>query len=542
MIREQLLTGTFQPSAVKRVEIPTFSESSYGFRPNARSTSHTIASLSIHGLCLTSYSWCGRFPQRAPATHWSNHVLRTLHLACLATFAGISSASAQRSTITRDAFRARADSLVFTYLAESHAPSASFAVIRGMDTLAFGAHGLANVEAWRAPTATTIYEIGSITKQFTSAAIMKLVEQGRVKLDDDLSTYVPQFPLHGKRVSIRQLLNHTSGIHSYTSSPGWAKTWNDQLSPDAIVTFVAADTFDFAPGTAYRYNNTGYVLLGMVIEKASGQKYANFLDAQFFKPLGLRSTSYCPSKTMNPAFALGYSKTPNGTARAQFMDLSHPFSAGALCSTVGDFVKWQRALDGGQVVSPASYARMSTADSLNNGRKISYGFGLVPGVFNGHKTVSHTGGIPGFATAATYVPDDSLSIVVYTNYDGESPQALVQNLLRVAYGVAPVGRGAAALPAAAPSLSSADRDAIVGDYTLQLPNGQSLPIKFFSDGTRLMAQAQGQPANEIQYLGTYQFGVAFDPALRFTFTIDAGKATKVTLLQGGARMEGLRVP
>ena len=468
--------------------------------------------------------------------------MRIYLLAGLATLAGLSPASAQRSTITRDAFRARADSLVFTYLAESRAPSASFAVIRGSDTLAYGAHGLANVDAWRAPTATTIYEIGSITKQFTSAAIMKLVEQGRVKLDDDLSKYVPQFPLQGKKVSIRQLLNHTSGIHSYTSSPEWAKTWGEALSPDAIVKFVAADTFDFAPGTAYRYNNTGYVLLGMVIEKASGQKYANYLDAQFFKPLGLRSTSYCPSRPTNPASALGYSKGPTGTTRAQFLDLSHPFSAGALCSTVGDFARWQRALDGGKVVSPASYALMSTADTLNNGRKINYGFGLVPGVFNGHKTVSHTGGIPGFATAATYVPDDSLSIVVFTNYDGESPQALVQNLLRVAYGVAPVGRAAAATPAAAPSLPAAERDAIVGNYTLQLPGGQPLPIRFFLDGTRIMAQAQGQTANEIQYRGNREFGVAFDPAVRFTFTIEAGKATKVTLLQGGATIEGPRVP
>jgi D-alanyl-D-alanine carboxypeptidase len=473
-------------------------------------------------------------------------MMRATRLAGFAMLAGFSSATAQRSTITRDAFRARADSLVFTYLAESRAPSASFAVIRGSDTLAYGAHGLANVDAWRAPSATTIYEIGSITKQFTSAAVMKLVDQGRVALDDDLSKYVPQFPLQGKKVSIRQLLNHTSGIRSYTSSPGWQKTWNDELSPDAIVKFVAADTFDFAPGTRYRYNNTGYVLLGMVIEKASGQTYAKFLDTQFFKPLGLRQTSYCPSKTSDPAFALGYSKGPNGTVRAQFLHLSHPFSAGALCSTVGDLVKWQRLLDGGKVVSPASYALMSTADSLIGGRKINYGFGLVPGEFNGHKTISHTGGIPGFATAATYVPDDSLSIVVYTNYDGESPQTLVANLLRVAYGVAPVARGAApttaAVPAGPPSLSTADRDAIVGNYTLQLPDGQKLPIKFFLDGTRLMSQAQGQESYEVRYLGNYAFGVAFDPALRLTFTIVAGKTTKVTLVQGGATIEGPRDP
>jgi D-alanyl-D-alanine carboxypeptidase len=472
-------------------------------------------------------------------------MMRSCVFAALATLAGLSPAAAQRSTIARDAFRQRADSLVYSYLAESRAPSAAFAVIRGSDTLAYGAHGLADVESWRAPTAATIYEIGSNTKQFTSAAIMRLVEQGRVRLDDDLSKYVPQFPLQGKKVSIRQLLNHTSGIHSYTSSPSWQKTWGDVLSPDAIVKFVAADTFDFAPGTAYRYNNTGYVLLGMVVEKASGQKYASYLDAQFFKPLGLRATSYCPSRTTNPAFALGYSKAPNGTTRAQFMDLSHPFSAGALCSTVGDFAKWQRALDAGKVVSPASYALMSTADTLVSGKKINYGFGLVPGMYNGHKTISHTGGIPGFASAAIYVPDDSLSIVVFTNFDAESPTTLVQNLLRVAYGEAPVARKPAAgqtAAAAAPTLSTADRDAIIGSYRLQLPSGQALPISFFLDGSRLMAQAQGQGANEVRYLGDYQFGVAFDPALRFIFTMDAGKATKVTLLQGGATMEGPRIP
>ena len=282
----------------------------------------------------------------------------------------------------------------------------------------------------------------------------------------------------------------------------------------------------------------------MVIEKASGQKYASYLEAQFFKPLGLRQTSYCPSRTSDPAFALGYTKGANGAAtqRAQFLDLSHPFAAGALCSTVGDFAKWQRALAAGRVVSPASYALMSTADTLNNGRKINYGFGLVPGVFDGHKTVSHTGGIPGFATAAAYVADDSLSIVVFTNYDRESPQRLVQNLLRAAYGEALVAAGAAPARGTAPALSPADRDAIVGSYTLQLPTGQSLPIKFFLDGTRLMAQAQGQSANEINYLGNFAFGVAFDPALRFTFTMEGGKATKVTLLQGGASIEGARAP
>jgi D-alanyl-D-alanine carboxypeptidase len=453
----------------------------------------------------------------------------------------LASATAQRSTITREAYRSRADSLVFTWIAETKAPSVAFAVIRGKDTLAYGAHGLANVEAWRAPTAATVYQTGSLTKQFTSAAIMKLVEQGRVKLDDDLSKYVPQFPLQGKKVMIRHLLNHTSGIHSYTASPAWAKTWSETLSPDAIVKFVAADTFDFAPGTSYRYNNTGYVLLGMIIEKVTGKKYAAYLEEQFFKPLGMKSTSYCPTRTTDPMFALGYSRGPNGSIRAPFLDLSHPFSAGALCSTVGDFVAWQRALDGGKVVSPASYASMTTADTLNTGAKINYGFGLVPGNVNGRRSVSHTGGIHGFSTVAHYFPDDTLSVVVFTNYDGAGPSPLALNLVRIAYGGAPAGRGSSTAGAPA-TLSSADRDAILGNYALQLPGGQTLPIRFFLDGARLMAQAQGQSANPINYLGNYQFGVDFDPALRFTFTLENGKASKVTLLQGGTRLEGPRVP
>jgi CubicO group peptidase (beta-lactamase class C family) len=461
-----------------------------------------------------------------------------LPIAALLVLASVSPAAAQRSTITREAYRSRADSLVYLYLAETKAPSAAFAVIRGKDTLAYGAHGLANIDAWRAPTAATVYEIGSLTKQFTSAAIMKLAEQGKLRLDDDLSKYVPQFPLQGKKVTIRHLLNHTSGIHSYTSSPAWRSTWSEPLSPDAIVKFVAADTYDFAPGSAYRYNNTGYVLLGMVIEKVTGKKYATYLEEQFFQPLGLRSTSYCPTKTSDPGFALGYSRGPNGPVRAPFLDLSHPFSAGALCSTVGDFVKWQRALDGGKVVSPASYALMSTADTLNDGSRINYGFGLIPGDVNGHKAVSHTGGIHGFSTVAHYVYDDDLSVVVFTNYDGGGPSALAQNLLRIAYGVAPVGRGSAtAVP-----LSQAERDAILGTYSLQLPGGQALALRFFVDGPRTMAQAQGQGANELRYLGNYQFGVDFDPALRFTFTVEGGKASKVTLLQGGAKVEGVRVP
>lgn len=473
-------------------------------------------------------------------------MIRTSRLSVAAVLlaAATTAAAQERSTITRAAFTPRADSLVNAYLRSSGAPSAAVAVIRGKDTLVYKGYGLANLPASHAAAPTTVYEIGSITKQFTSAAIMRLVDAGRIKLDDDLSKYVPQFPLQGHKVSIRQLLNHTSGIHSYTSSAEWKKTWAQDLSPDAIVGFVAKDTFDFAPGAAYRYNNTGYVLLGMVIEKVTGQSYATHLNATFFKPLGLTQTSYCPSKTTDPTFASGYSRGADGGAvPSAYLSLTHPFSACVLCSTVGDLVKWQRALASGKVVSPSSHTLMTTPGTLNDGAQIRYGFGLVPGNVLGHATIGHGGGINGFTTSSVYVPDDTLSVVVFTNFDEASPDPLANDLLRVAYGAAPLPpRPAQTSAAAAQPLPDAERDAMLGSYTLQLP-GRALPIKIFLDGGRVMAQAEGQGANPLTHLGNHQFGVAFDPALRITFVFDAqGKVTKMTLLQGGGTFDGPRTP
>lgn len=337
----------------------------------------------------------------------------------------------------RAAFATRVDSLAKAYMAETHAPGVSIAVIRGRDTLVMAGFGLADIAAHRQATPATIYEIGSNTKQFTSSAIMRLAEHHKLSIDDDLSKYLPQIPLHGNRVTIRHLLTHTSGIRSYTEVEAWRPHWAEDLTPDSIMGFVAKDTFDFAPGTRYKYDNSGYILLGMVIEKVSGQPYAKYLETQFFKPLGLTHTSYCPSHTTDPAFGAGYSKKDDGVMPHEYLSLTQPYAAGSLCSTVGDFVKWQRDLAGGKVVSPASFTLMSTAATLTNGQAIRYGFGLVPGEMLGHKNFSHSGGIPGFTTMAYYFPDDMLNVVVFTNYDGASPGPLAGNIARIAYGGAP---------------------------------------------------------------------------------------------------------
>jgi D-alanyl-D-alanine carboxypeptidase len=369
-------------------------------------------------------------------------MLSPARLAIAAVVSAVAAGSLHAQTAAdKAAFATRVDSLVKAYMAETHAPGLSVAVIRGRDTLMMAGFGLADRAKGKPATPATIYEIGSITKQFTSASIMRLVDQHKLSIDDQMSKYLPQIPLHGNRVTIRNLLTHTSGIHSYTEVPAWQPHWGDDLTPDSIMGFVAKDTFDFAPGTRYKYDNSGYVLLGMVIEKVSGQTYAKFLENEIFKPLKLMHTSYCPSHPTDPAFAAGYSKDGDGVKPAAYLSLTQPFAAGALCSTVGDLVMWERALTSGRVVSAESFALMSTAATLNNGQKINYGFGLVPGEMSGHAFLSHSGGIPGFATMEYYFPADTLAVVVFTNYDSASPNVLAGNIARIVYGLPPQAAG-----------------------------------------------------------------------------------------------------
>jgi D-alanyl-D-alanine carboxypeptidase len=174
-----------------------------------------------------------------------------------------------------------------------------------------------------------------------------------------------------------------------------------------------------------------------VIEKVSGQSYAKYLEREFFQPLGLTHTSYCPSHPTDSAFATGYSKKDDGVVPHEYLSQTQPYAAGSLCSTVGDFVQWQRALAGGKVMSPESFRLMTTPATLNNGEHTRYGFGLFSGDLLGHKNFSHTGGIPGFTTMAYDFPDDTLNVVVFTNYDAVSPAFLAGNIARIAYGAAP---------------------------------------------------------------------------------------------------------
>ena len=434
---------------------------------------------------------------------------------------------------------ARFDSLTRDFLVSAPAAGATVAVIKGSDTLLFAGFGEQDRERHLPADRSTVYRIGSITKQFTSAAIMQLVQDGRLHLTDRLGTLLPEYAAW-KDVTLRQLLNHTSGIHSYTSSKAWSERMADPLSPAEVMAFVVSDTLDFAPGTIWRYNNSGYFLLGMILEKVEHKPYAQIVRDRFFGPLGMRSAVYCPNAPTDPHYATGYDKHGPSVAPAQRMDLSSPFAAGALCMSVPDFITWQAALTSGRVVTPATYALMATSDTVASGLRTGYGFGLASGMLGTHRIVQHGGDIPGFSTQQLWFPDDSLRVIVFANTLGSNPDALAMNLARATYGIPVVARPT--LPPIMP-LAAADRAKYEGTYDLMRAAGTTaLPLRIWIEGDALVSQAPGQGKIPLRYLGNDTFGADFDPAVRLTFTIENGKAVRVRLLQGGGSIEGQRRP
>jgi CubicO group peptidase (beta-lactamase class C family) len=446
----------------------------------------------------------------------------------------------QAPAANRAVLVARLDSLTRDFLAVAPAAGATVAVVRGNDTLLLAGFGERDREAHLAADRATVYRIGSITKQFTAAAVMQLVDAKRISLADSLGKLLPQYP-QWSTVTLRELLNHTSGIPSYTAKKEWAAHWTEDLSPAAIVDFVAKDKMDFAPGTKWSYDNTGYMLLGMILEKVSGAQYAEYLNAKFFKPLRMKNAAYCPSRPTDPSYAKGYDKTPAGIAPTAYLSMTHPWAAGALCMSVPDFLLWQTALTSGRVVPTGTYVRMSTADALSDGTPITYGFALFPAHLGTHVLIHHGGDVNGFSAQQLWLPEDSLRVIVFTNTLGSNPDALAVNLASAALGLPlrPMPK-----PLKAVALAAADRAKYEGIYDLALPGNAKFPLHVFIDGDGLAAQAEGpgQGKFPLIYLGGDVFGTAIDPTIRITIAFANGVANTATLLQRGNTLTGVRRP
>lgn len=351
---------------------------------------------------------------------------------------------------------AEADRLAKTIVDGGLSPGVSVCVTRHGKVVYDRCAGLANLETSTPMTDRSVCLIGSITKQFTASAILLLAQDGKLSLDDALSVYLPDFP-RAKDLPIRRMLSHTAGLGNYTEGTiaQFLKDVRPDRNSDEMVAWMAAspNLQRSEPGTAWRYSNTGYVLLGVVVERASGKRYGDFLAERIFKPLGLADTALDHNADVVPRRAAGYSidvKAPARFDNASYISMTAPGGAGALRSTTADLCAWHAALLGGKVLSPEHLKAMTTPAVLNNGQlptltgpggktsTIRYGFGVSLDDLDGHRCVTHDGGINGFASHLLSLPDEGVSLAVIRNCDGGPGPAIAPE----------VGRAPAALNAA----------------------------------------------------------------------------------------------
>jgi D-alanyl-D-alanine carboxypeptidase len=328
--------------------------------------------------------------------------------------------------------RERIEELVASTLERPGAVGLSVAVATGDEFLLAGGYGVAEAEHDVPVNVDTMFRIGSVTKQFTAAAIMALVEKEEMALEDNLTTYLPAFPEQGEGVQVLHLLTHTSGIKSYTDlGEKWLEVVSRELSHEQLLALFKDEPAAFAPGERFAYNNSGYYVLGMIIEEVSGQSYAEHLQTALFEPLDLKRTRYGSNRDLIKNRAQGYRIIDGQLANDALIGMSQPGAAGALLSTAKDLVRWQLALVDGKVVSSDSYEMMSTSFMLNDFSETKYGFGLTIAVVDGHPVVQHGGGIFGFNSMLAYFPEEELSVAVISNSEACSAGQLAAKIARI---------------------------------------------------------------------------------------------------------------
>lgn len=303
----------------------------------------------------------------------------------------------------------------------------SVAVIQDGKTVYAKGHGLAEVENKVAATEDTVYQLASVTKQFTAAAVMLLVEEGRVKLDDPISKHLANLPSAWQPLTVRQLLSHTSGVPNYTRfMDGIIKT--KDYSHEEILKLVTEKPMDFPTGEKWNYSNTGYFLIGMMIEKISGKDYATFMRDRIFTPLGMNSTQINNLRDIISNRATGYTVDKGAIKHATRISPSQPYAAGAMISNVTDLVKWDAALNSEKLLKAASLKEMWTPMKFNDGKPAKYGLGFGVDVYRTLPMISHGGGIDGFSTNITRFPNQKVTVIVLANSDASMADRIAEGV------------------------------------------------------------------------------------------------------------------
>jgi CubicO group peptidase (beta-lactamase class C family) len=417
-------------------------------------------------------------------------------------------------------------------VANSYTPNHVFMgtvlVVRGSDVLLNKGYGMASLE-WQIPNEPDAkFRLGSLTKQFTATLVLMLEQDGKLSVNDPVSKYLPDAPKAWEKITLGNLLGHTSGIPNFTSFKEFGPwgmtphTWDEEFA------FFKDKPLDFEPGSKFAYSNSNYEVLGGVIEKVSGTKYGDLLKERIFEPLGMKDSGLDADDLVLAKRAEGYVPGPKGPAVTRSESMTVPWAAGSIYSTTGDLLKWERGLFGGKLINADELKKMTTPGQGG------YGFGLFIATEGGVRIISHGGGIEGFNTQLTYAPEKDICVVVLGNINGGAPGQMGGQLMDVVLGK-PVKL---ASERKAVPITPEELKKFVGDYAMT----PAFTLTFALAGDGLTVQGTGQPALPLMYQGVegghphfYISEVGAD--LEFVPGAN-GAMESVILHQGGANLTG----
>jgi D-alanyl-D-alanine carboxypeptidase len=421
-----------------------------------------------------------------------SHSTRFLTAAFLAV-SGPVSASAQGSA----ALTQRLDSIAGAEVRANRSVGIVAAAFTGRHQLLLQAYGQADVEGNAPMTVGTVIPVGSVTKQFTAAAILQLRDQGKLSLDDDVTKWLPDLDTGGHRITLRHLLAHTAGIAELGEMPELRAVRlmrNATVTRDSVYQVIRRYPPGFPAGTMELYSNTGYWLLGRILEKAGGVPYEEYLEQRIFAPLGMSRSMYCDNAKPVPNRAHGYAIRNGASSRVPDIVHTGTYAAGAICSTAGDLITWLQALHGGKVLSPQSYAELIAPAKLNDGTSLRYGLGIIVAEdSHGRRYLGHGGGGFGFSSQARWYPEAQLAIVVLTNSEPDAITAATEGIA-----------GAVLPPARAAGQFTGDPSPLVGKYRGPAHGGDMVVI--VTQGPQgLMFSINGQPAESLPWIENWTF-------------------------------------
>lgn len=402
-------------------------------------------------------------------------------------------------------------------------PGAAVIVTRNGQIVFRKGYGLANLELNVPVKPEMVFRLCSVTKQFTAVAVMMLVEQGKLSLNDDINRFFPDYPTGGKKITVENLLTHTSGIKDYLNKV-WPKRISQEFKPGELIELFKNDGLDFEPGTKADYSNSNYVLLGAIIEKLSGKDYGEFIEEQIFKPLGMKHSSYERVQKLIPNRVSGYLTLNGAYINAAYLSMSQLYAAGGLDSSVDDLALWDAAIADDKLIKHTSRERIFTPYKLPGGEISPYGSGWVISQFQGRTIASHGGGIPGFRAYVVRIPEDHVYVALLTNDETAETQPEY-----VARRIAGIAIGKPIIDAKIIKLDVTILDTYLGQY--RAGEDESLTVR--RQGDRLFAQDPGNPEVELFPISEDTFIVkAFDARITFVKD-DRGKVSGLIESYGG---------